>query len=64
MSVTIEVWDSYGRSISAVVDPVTNYISVTMPNSEPFLVDPEDSEGMAWLKRVFGDQLNFLIERG
>lgn len=61
--VTIEAVGRYGDSVSASLCPVTSYIVVTMPDSNPFLVDPEDQDGMAWLKKVFGSQLDILLER-
>jgi hypothetical protein len=63
MGTTIEIRDSRGDSVTATRCLVTGYISVTLPNSEPFLVDPADQDGMAWLKRVFGAQLEYILER-
>jgi len=61
MSVTIEVRDRRGDAVSAVLCPVTNNVVVTLPDSKPFYVDPKDPEALAWLKVVFGSQLDFII---
>jgi len=63
MSVTIEIRDRQGGAISAAICPLTNQINVTLPDSQPFNVDPNDPDARAWLKKVFGSQLELLLER-
>ncbi len=58
--VTIQIYDRHGDTISAVKDPLMNQILVTLPDSEPFWVDPNDPDAMAWLKKVFGEKVNYL----
>jgi len=59
MSVTIEVRDGFGDSVSATVDPLTGFILVDLQDEE-FYLDPKDPKAVAWLKKVFGDKLDFL----
>lgn len=63
MSMTIEVRDGYGRSTSAEKCQLTGLIRVKMEGVEEaeFLVDPKDPDASAWLKKVFGTQLDFII---
>ncbi len=59
MSVTIEVRDGFGDSVSATVDPLTGFILVDLQDEE-FYLDPKDPKSVAWLKKVFSDKLDFL----
>ena len=63
MSMTIEVRDGYGRSTSAEKCRLTGLVRVKMEGREEaeFLVDPKDPDAFAWLKKVFGTQLDFII---
>jgi hypothetical protein len=63
MGLVIEIRDQSGEATTARICNVTNYISVTLPYADSFLINPVDSDGMAWLKRVFGAQLDLLLER-
>jgi hypothetical protein len=46
--------------VSATVDPLTEFIFVDIQDVEEFYLDPKDPEAVAWLKKVFGDKLDFL----
>lgn len=61
MSVTIEVRDRHGDAISAVVCPITKLVIVTLPDSKPIYVEPDDPDAMAWLKKVFGSKVEYLF---
>jgi len=63
MSMTIEVHDGYGRSASAEKCQLTGWVRVKMEGveEEEFLLNPKDPDASAWLKKVFGTQLDFII---
>ena len=64
MSITIEVRDGRGKTMSAEKCQVTGLICVNMEGGEEeaeFLVDPKDPDALAWLKKVFGTQLSFIL---
>ena len=58
---TIEVRDSQGRCITAEKCLLGGLIAVTMPDSKPIMVDPQDPDTLAWLKIVFTDKLEYIL---
>lgn len=59
----IEIRDGRGRTTSAEKCQVTGMICIKMEGGEEaeFLVDPKDPDALAWLKKVFGTQLSFIL---
>ena len=60
MSVTIEVRDGRGEVVTATVDPLTGFIFVDISGITYDFLDPRDPDAVVWLKKVFGDKLDFL----
>jgi hypothetical protein len=61
MSVTIEVRDYRGASVTATVDLLTRFIFVDVQDVEEFYLNPDDPKAVEWLKKVFGDKVNYII---
>lgn len=59
----IEVRDGRGKTVSAEKCRLTGLVRVKMEDGEEaeFLVDHKDPDALAWLKKVFGAQLDFII---